>query len=231
MSIRRLSLEANVDSPSLRFDYGADPNNAQTFDRDNILGCKCDPGYEGYDCSKREEHVCIFDEIQVLKCTATGGVFRLQYRTSTSTDIPFNAGASTLRYILKTSFGFENPVVGYSSGTQACSTPASPGNIITVSFPVDHGDISPLRAVTTGLTLTGGVVSFITADNGVVIGGVVSQQGTKENAVCSNRGYCNYQQGTCTCSFGYGSSDGLGNHGNRDDCGYILPKVKYVAQE
>lgn len=59
MSIRRLSLEADVDSPSLRFDYGADPNNVQTFDRDNILGCKCDPGYEGYDCSKRKYHVCI----------------------------------------------------------------------------------------------------------------------------------------------------------------------------
>lgn len=54
MSIRQLSNEADVDSPSLRFDYGVDPNNAQTFDRDSILGCKCDPGFEGYDCSQRE---------------------------------------------------------------------------------------------------------------------------------------------------------------------------------
>lgn len=54
MSIRQLSLEADVDSPSLRFDYGVDPNNAQTYDRDSILGCKCDPGYRGYDCSQRE---------------------------------------------------------------------------------------------------------------------------------------------------------------------------------
>lgn len=53
MGIRQLSLEADVDYPSQIFDYGADPNNAATYDSGTILGCKCDPGYEGYDCSQR----------------------------------------------------------------------------------------------------------------------------------------------------------------------------------
>jgi hypothetical protein len=169
------------------------------------------------------------DEVQLLSCTATGGVFRLQYRTSTSVDIPFDATPSTLQDILEASFGFEEPVVEFSRGTQACSAPTSTANIITITFPVDHGDIPPLRAVTAGLTASSGTANFATADNGVALGGVLSQKGTKENAVCSNRGYCDYNQGSCSCSFGYGTSDGRGNEGNRDDCGRILPNVKKMA--
>lgn len=238
MSIRQLSLEADADSPALQFDYGTDPNNIQTFDRDNILGCKCDSGYEGYDCSKRS---CVkgddpvttdqVDEIQLLMCTATGGAFRLQHRTSTSTDIPFDATVDTFRDILMTSFGFEDPVVEYSSGTTVCTDPVSNANIVTVTFPVDHGDIPPLLSITAGLTTSSGAVSLITADNGVSIGGIVSQKGTKENAVCSNRGYCDYSLGTCSCSLGFGSSDGRGNIGNREDCGRILPKQKYIVKD
>ncbi|KUF94749.1 hypothetical protein AM588_10004859 [Phytophthora nicotianae] len=92
-------------------------------------GAACEYSYEGYDCSKRS---CLkgddpvttdqVDELQLLKCTATGGIFRLQYRTSTSVDIPFDATSDDLRYILMNSFGFEDPVVEYSSGTKACST-------------------------------------------------------------------------------------------------------------
>lgn len=67
MSIRQLSLEADADSPSLRFDYGVDPNNAQTFDRDSILGCKCDPGFEGYDCSQREFVCCHWSSLSVMR--------------------------------------------------------------------------------------------------------------------------------------------------------------------
>ncbi|KAL4118496.1 hypothetical protein PRIC2_010821 [Phytophthora ramorum] len=184
-------------------------------------------------CTKGDDPVTTdqLDEIQVLKCTATGGVFRLQYRTSSSVDIPFDAASSALRDILMTSFGFEDPVVGYSSGDSACSAPTAPANVITIAFPVDHGDIPPLRAVTTALTASSGTVAFITADNGVAIDGVVSQKGTKENEVCSNRGYCSYDQGTCSCSLGFGASDGRGNKGSRDDCGRILPKVKYEAQD
>ncbi|RLN98141.1 hypothetical protein BBJ28_00002466 [Nothophytophthora sp. Chile5] len=172
------------------------------------------------------------DEVQVLKCIATGGNFRLLYRMSASGDIPFDASSSTLRNILMTSFGFEDLVVEYTSGAQACSAPSSSSsNVIVVTFPLNHGNLPSLRAITMGLTPSGGPSAVTIANNGAAIDGFVSQIGTKESAVCSNRGYCSHLDGTCVCSFGYGSSDGHGNHGNRGDCGHILSKVKYVAQE
>lgn len=67
MSVRLLSLEADIDHPSLRFDYGADPNNEKTFDRDAIMGCQCDPGYQGYDCSQSTflyGHECLWTGVK-----------------------------------------------------------------------------------------------------------------------------------------------------------------------
>lgn len=69
---------------------------------------------------------------------------------------------------------------------------------------------------------------------------VKSQEGSKENAHCSNRGSCdthtvriaykmiNYlicTQGSCQCYENYATSDGNGNAGSRGDCGYIESPV------
>lgn len=47
----------------------------------------------------------------------------------------------------------------------------------------------------------------------------LSFKGSRENAVCSDRGMCDEEKGECTCFEGYISSDGNGNLGNRRDCG------------
>ncbi|KAF1313845.1 hypothetical protein FI667_g16935, partial [Globisporangium splendens] len=222
MSIRQLSLEADVDSPLLRFDYGVDPNSAQTYDRDSVLGCKCDPGYEGYDCSQRScprgddpATTGQVDEIQLLKCIATGGTFQLLYRTSFSADIPFDATPSALRDILITSLHFEDVVVEYSVGQLACSpATATTKNVIKVTFPIDHGDLPPLGADTTSSTLSTATPpkgTIVLAENGATIDGFASQTGTRENAVCSNKGICNSELGLCMCTTGYGSNDSQGN--------------------
>ena len=54
-------------------------------------------------------------------------------------------------------------------------------------------------------------------------GAGISQDGTKENAVCSNRGICNELTGTCKCFLQYGSSDGWNGFGPRGDCGHLTP--------
>uniref|UniRef100_A0A7S2RYU0 EGF-like domain-containing protein n=1 Tax=Rhizochromulina marina TaxID=1034831 RepID=A0A7S2RYU0_9STRA len=60
---------------------------------------------------------------------------------------------------------------------------------------------------------------------------VTSLKGTKENAECSNHGYCDPTSGTCRCDqlynadsarfqYRWSSSDGYNRLGNRGDCGY-----------
>lgn len=43
-------------------------------------------------------------------------------------------------------------------------------------------------------------------------------RGSKEEAVCANRGYC--EEGTCICDARFASSDGEGRSGLRGDCGF-----------
>lgn len=226
-----------MDDPSLLFDYGADPNNDKTWDRDSILGCKCDPGYQGYDCSLVSCPVGDdptttgqVDEVQLIKCVASGGTFQLLHRMSASPDIPFDISAALLRKVLMAAFRFEDLIVEYSTGQTACSpTTASVKNVIRVTFPIDHGDIPALRVGSLSLTQTGGAGTLLTADNGAVIDGLVSQMGTKERAVCSGRGHCNHDTGACECLSGFGSSDGRGNLGTRGDCGFRLPKTVVIT--
>ena len=48
-------------------------------------------------------------------------------------------------------------------------------------------------------------------------------KGTRENAVCSNRGYCDEKTGLCQCLEGFAGSDANESRGLRRDCGYKDP--------
>lgn len=163
------------------------------------------------------------DEIKLIKCIASGGYFQLLYRMLPPLSVPFDTSPTVLRTLLMTAFGFEDVDVEYSTGQKACSLSTdTTQNVITLTFEVDHGDLPAFRVITTSLT---GTPSVIFGENGGTIDGFVSQTGTKENAVCSNKGYCNYDDGTCQCLNGFGSSDGRGSYGGRNDCGYMMKKV------
>lgn len=66
---------------------------------------------------------------------------------------------------------------------------------------------------------------------------VASLKGTKENAECSNHGYCDRTTGTCLCDqlyepesarfqYRWSSSDGYNALGNRGDCGFEAVEAK-----
>jgi hypothetical protein len=94
--------------------------------------------------------------------------------------------------------------VSFSTGTTACS---SSGTWISIGFLTNFGDL-PLMSVTN--SLSGGSDSIYVVE---------SAKGTKENALCSMHGECNFDTGLCKCFDGWRSSDGFGNTGTRGDCG------------
>lgn len=51
------------------------------------------------------------------------------------------------------------------------------------------------------------------------------QTGSKENAECSNRGYCNPASGVCTCYDGFATSNGNLGDGIRGDCGWAADPI------
>lgn len=100
MSMKELALWRKDNGEHTDFTYGADPNEARTWDGDRVHGCMCDHGYTGYDCSLKtcptgddpftyEDHV----EVQLLTCHATTGSFTLSFREETTGPIFHNATA------------------------------------------------------------------------------------------------------------------------------------------
>lgn len=104
----QLALHAEENGDSTDFTYGIDPNMAATWDAHRIMGCLCDSGFTGYDCSQRicpkgddpatyEDHV----EVQLVQCLATSGYFRLGFRQQVTSLIPYNANASHIKTALE----------------------------------------------------------------------------------------------------------------------------------
>jgi hypothetical protein len=86
--------------------YGSIPGSSSTWDFDKIYGCVCDDystvgGVKalGFDCSQAgcpvgddpKTHKTAANEVQVVKCVATGGTFQLSFRGETTSAIPYNA--------------------------------------------------------------------------------------------------------------------------------------------
>jgi hypothetical protein len=108
MSMAQLALVATVNGDLAGgFTYGTDPNKPSTWDADRVLGCLCDEGYGGFDCSLRlcasgddpgtyDDH----SEVQLLRCTATDGFLTLTFRDKTTAPIYANYTAAMLRGLL-----------------------------------------------------------------------------------------------------------------------------------
>jgi hypothetical protein len=151
--------------------YGADPNNALTWDAGKVRGCFCDAGWRGFDCSERscpfgnditllEADPTRLDELQYLRCVladpsaalpgAAPVTFALSFRGARTRALPFSASAAQVQAALQALPTVGRVDVTYSRNSVAGSPdhfclPAPYSQQVYFAFHTQHGDLPPLR--------------------------------------------------------------------------------------
>ena len=210
---------AEVNGVVAGFTYGDTPNNPATWDAEMVMGCVCNEGYHGYDCSLYScptgdnpdtDDPTQVDEQQNLACVDENGAGSvvLDYKGQLTTSISVDATAIDVRDALEALSNIRYVTVTNATDSQMlCDTTANGGGGFTVTFLTEHGDL-PLISVESS-----------TGDAAITITEVT--KGTKENAVCSDRGICDESTGDCVCFPGYAGSNGMGAVGTIADCGSL----------
>jgi hypothetical protein len=106
LSMAQLAEVTELNGDATAYTYGAIPNNVKTWDFQSIHGCKCDPGFEGHDCSLRscptgDDFNTMYQnlEVQLIQCTALPqNSFKLKFRQFETKTL---YGSSTLKEVLE----------------------------------------------------------------------------------------------------------------------------------
>jgi len=207
------------------------------WDANKIYGCACDSKYAGYACGLRNcpvgddpmtgngadtpENPAQKNDQQKISCKAGGGTFTLQFRGKTTVAIAFNAGKNAIQNALEAlpTLGVGHVIV-LMEAAQACTESGASSTSFTVEFVQEFGALPllvPDKSRLFNLNSISGPALF-----------TVSKQigGTKENAVCSNRGVCDTATGDCMCNTNYATSNGVAGSGTRGDCGYPTATIQ-----
>ncbi|KDO15771.1 hypothetical protein SPRG_18690, partial [Saprolegnia parasitica CBS 223.65] len=158
--------------------------------------------------------------VHYVSCSATGGSFTLSFRDQTSPLIPWNANAQTVEEALN-AITSGVTVTLHGGSAVACSANGNVGGILGITYLRDYGALPCILTDNSLLTHAGNGNGL--PGTGATMGGLTSVVGTKENALCSNHGTCDYTTGACKCDAFFASSDGLGGPGTRGDCSYRKP--------
>ena len=208
--------------------YGVDPNNHLTWDYEQVRGCLCSDGWEGYDCSLRScpkgddpQRQNQHNEIQQIFCQEIA-TFHLVFRGQQTILLQADDTIQELENALNNLLSIEKVLITYNDPSIYIGAPGldadalhlcrTSGQTIKIEFLSPTGDV-PLITV----------LDQLGHDFNGNIAITEFTKGTKEFATCSNRGICNHEFGLCECFAGFASSDGQGNAGSLGDCGYKSP--------
>ena len=210
------------------YDYVSDYNEQGTVsDRllYDVYGNKEILTYEGYDltkisCAQGTTNVPPFvPETYRLACNAKSGWFQVKWRNLISNKIYYNWSMKQLEIELQLFYRMGDVEVVYAE-SQTTTTP----QIVRTGTICNNNnyniDIKIMEFATTHslITIHSSGDGFDT--NALYLSRYQLFQGTL--AVCSGNGLCDYTTGRCKCGPGWGPSDGYGNSGPRDDCGFFV---------
>merc|ERR1712072_255506 len=191
-----------------------------------IQVCSCDPGYSGNDC--RFRNCPTGDDPMTLQTVATDSA-SLDYQVDEVQTITFQdslggivgqSGEFSLKFTSSNGDTWQTWTLDLETVTaisirealialpnQAipdCEVNADGSDAFTVTFSHERtaGDQNLIEI--DGVACTDNGCQPISAGLGSHTSTVVeTTKGTEENAVCSNRGHCNAEDGTCSCAAGY----------------------------
>lgn len=210
------------------YTYGTDPNNDLTWDSDQVYGCLCSEGFEGYNCNLKScpkgDDVRTQNqknEVHQLSCTDSNddGSFQLSFRGqsvsvgATDTAAELETALNSLSTIELVSVSYNDPSIYVGApgldldALQICRASEA---IIDIEYLMPTGDVPEMS-----------IANSANIDGSLTI--TTIQDGTKEYIECSGRGVCDPSSGECKCFPGFVSSDGQGNVGTRRDCGAQSP--------
>jgi len=190
----------------------------------DIYGNKEIKSYTGHDLSKIKcaqgttNSPPFVPETYRLICNANSGWFTLKWRNLVSNPIYYSWSLTQLEIELQLFYKIGNVDVVFSTD-QATSTPISAFNGTICSSNNYKIDIKIMEYATTHSLITVNATGDGFDYNTLYLQRYQLFQGVL--AECSGNGLCDYTSGRCTCEPGFGPSDGYGNSGSRDDCGYF----------
>ncbi|KAJ8599458.1 hypothetical protein CTAYLR_008049 [Chrysophaeum taylorii] len=213
-------------------DYSEQFSYETPWDARKVYGCACDEPYTSYNCGKRrcpsgDDPLTTgqVNEVQILKCMATGGSFALIFDGKISGTIRAGFREAGVKAALEATESIAEVSVSFTAADNGTVCQSDSTNLVKIEFTQNFGSLAPLKPSADALAGTVEVFADGTTEVGDEMGTKhVSIKGTKEDDQCSNRGVCDAFTATCTCTTTnndvYSSSDGYGNPGTRGDCGY-----------